>query len=446
MAHDDRDRSFEQALARNLRAAAAESAAPSKMCADAETLAAYHASSLSPEHMTSLKQHIAACPRCEEILTQLEATEEIPLEVPGAERVGAGVSEGGVFRPARMRYWQWLVPAGAVAAGLLVWISLRQPMPLRVETAKNEAPSIMAQQNSPLAQPLVPSAPAEDKTKESSAIGGVAGNPSPTRRAGVPESLARDAKKLKSPLPMGSGSSTAPDVSVNGRAAKSLESSAEPAFTASNAISAGERQDLAKQAEVDAFAPAPAPVPAPTPPVVSQPPAAESVRVTTEATAPPKRRAKVAAASATPTAQLPDGDTGRMLVAGAAVQLANARTPTIISPPSGSSSMWRVGAAGRIEHSADSGATWDLQSSGVIADLVAGSASSEKICWVVGRNGTIVRTTDAGATWSSLQSPISDDLRAIFAVNAQEATIFSDHQAYQTTDGGLTWTKLAPKN
>src|SRR5215467_2299103 len=74
---EDRDRLFERALARRLRAHGA--AEPS--CLDPETLAAYHERMLSPDEMSSAKSHIVSCLRCQEILTQLEATEEISARV-----------------------------------------------------------------------------------------------------------------------------------------------------------------------------------------------------------------------------------------------------------------------------------------------------------------------------------------------------------------------------
>jgi hypothetical protein len=110
-----------------------------------------------------------------------------------------------------------------------------------------------------------------------------------------------------------------------------------------------------------------------------------------------------------------------------------------------SPTQWRIGAAGVIEHSADAGATWNLQPSGVIGDLLAGSAVSDNVCWVVGRAGTILRTTDAGAHWVKLRPPIVDDFTSVVAVDARQATVSLDTGAYQTLDGGATWNKLAPQ-
>src|SRR5437868_13596327 len=75
MPSEERDRMFEKALARHLRsdaAAAAESA-----CLDAEVLAAYHERLLSSEEMLAAKDHLVSCARCQEILAQLEAMQDV---------------------------------------------------------------------------------------------------------------------------------------------------------------------------------------------------------------------------------------------------------------------------------------------------------------------------------------------------------------------------------
>ena len=73
MPAEDRDRQFENALARQLRADAAGDSA----CLDPELLAAYHQRMLSPEEMIVAKEHVVSCGRCQEILAQLEATDHV---------------------------------------------------------------------------------------------------------------------------------------------------------------------------------------------------------------------------------------------------------------------------------------------------------------------------------------------------------------------------------
>ncbi len=96
MAPDERDRIFDKALARHLRA---DGSSPSTAnapfrefvrvgeCPGPETLAAYHERSLLPEEMNSWKEHIVGCANCQTVLSHLEATDEIPLQAAEEEKV-----------------------------------------------------------------------------------------------------------------------------------------------------------------------------------------------------------------------------------------------------------------------------------------------------------------------------------------------------------------------
>jgi len=119
---DDRERSFENALARHLRPSGSAGA-----CSDAETLASYHEQSLEPGVMASLKAHISECARCQQILAQLQATDEIPLAADIASPETAAAKPGVRVMPARRpTLWRWAAPAGALAAGLLVWVAVHE--------------------------------------------------------------------------------------------------------------------------------------------------------------------------------------------------------------------------------------------------------------------------------------------------------------------------------
>ena len=177
MASDERDRNFDKAIARHLRSAAASADAANSAasvrahrdsCPDAETLAAYHERSLLPAEMNSWKEHIVGCALCQEVLAHLETTDAIPL--PSAQQVDAfSKTESqpaaaspslpvAAAVPARVRSlrlvagtrWRWLVPASAVAAGLLVWISLHENQPPalpaanEIKIAKNQEPPAAA--------------------------------------------------------------------------------------------------------------------------------------------------------------------------------------------------------------------------------------------------------------------------------------------------------------
>src|SRR5260370_12339483 len=187
MAPDERDRSFDKALARHLRSAAPAGegarlpeapASHTGACPDSEALAAYHERSLLPEQLNSLKEHILGCANCQTVLSHLETTDEISLQAAELEKVlivkeslpvmtarGLDASPAAAAPsqspraaqaapPRKSRRalllrgtrWQWLAPAGALAAGLLVWIALHENQPLsppslnHVQIATKQAP------------------------------------------------------------------------------------------------------------------------------------------------------------------------------------------------------------------------------------------------------------------------------------------------------------------
>jgi anti-sigma factor RsiW len=142
---DDREQQFERALARLLR-----DASPASPCPDAETLSAYHEGTLPPEQMAALKEHITACVACQEVLTLVAQSENVPFEewqndkvpvlaahakpAPAEEAALRGLSGARAtsavsaeIPAARARAnWRWLVPVGALAAGLIAWVGVRE--------------------------------------------------------------------------------------------------------------------------------------------------------------------------------------------------------------------------------------------------------------------------------------------------------------------------------
>src|SRR5580698_488290 len=172
MAPDDRDRTFEKALARQLRSSASSgldanalagtpaerSIEPlAELCPDPEMLAAYHDGSLSLEERNLWKPHVPSCERCQFVLAHLGTPLDIPVSLETNEKVlvpQQTVSSGETASPARTARpsflhslrWLWLVPAGAIAAFLIVWVSLQRqkPSPLTppssVEVADNRQP------------------------------------------------------------------------------------------------------------------------------------------------------------------------------------------------------------------------------------------------------------------------------------------------------------------
>ena len=131
---------------------------------------------------------------------------------------------------------------------------------------------------------------------------------------------------------------------------------------------------------------------------------------------------------------------GRQLLALAAID-----HRYILAP--GEKTAWRVGDAGKIEHSSDHGKSWKPQKSGISADLTAGSATSDKVCWLVGKSGTILLSTNGGKHWKQIATPIPGDLGGIHATDAHHASIWDvpNRATYETTDGGATWTLAAKR-
>ena len=483
MAPDERDRRFDKALARHLRSAApareaaglpAVPASQGGSCPDSETLAAYHERSLLPEELNSCKEHIVGCANCQNILAQLEATDEISLPAaereeavakgsepaiaarnveafPAAPASGQSQRAAGAAPPKKSRRalllrgarWQWLAPAGAIAAGLLVWIALHENQPLAlpslkaVQVATNQAPPPPPPTPSvSTAMPEVsPSAKAALKKPQSAADEFAGENTRSASEAMTSreklESLARvsPSKPLadkESGLRKDAGRSSSVDLL---RAQEPLDRDAK---TATGAIQENAEVQLQTQAtnvqsqnQLNINSPK---VPGPAP--LSQ--------METK-----KMKAASAAPAAPPPPTQPSAVDGVASSYNSSASLEVAReisNPRLISPP-GSSFLWRAGRSGLIEHSKNGGSSWSRQSSGVLTDLLTGSAPSDKVCWIVGRVGAILLTTDGGAHWTLISSPLSEDLGGIHATDERHATIWNARNTknFETSDGGLTW-------
>jgi Putative zinc-finger len=103
---------------------------------------------------------------------------------------------------------------------------------------------------------------------------------------------------------------------------------------------------------------------------------------------------------------------------------------------------WRLAGPGIVERSSDGGSSWERLDTGTRTVLAAGSCPSASVCWVVGRAGVVLLTTDARA-WRRTSPPSSEDLIAVDARDATTAVVRSaQSQAYQTTDGGVSWTRV----
>ncbi len=429
---DDRERSFEKALARHFRAQMQrEASLAPQSCADIETLAAYHEGGLALEQMSLWKTHLKDCPRCQGILLQLEATEAIPFAVADnvEQKKNAGVP---VLKPRRPALWRWAAPAGALAAGLLVWVAMRESKPTQIAEVRKDAASAAN-----LPAPAPP--PSESKTQSANEE-----QSAPTRSAQTAVGGALQQKRETIRAGRAAGVPAKPLAASGEEISQNLVSRGDVRTLAKSDVGdkavAGARE-FKEKAAADSLS-------RPVTTVAPGPEVSASTEVVAEA-APESAVPSAKPANGRPSAQTvlqqrqEMSGTSHLREKQAMVLAKSLSAATIIAH--GNAVQWRIGAAGIIEHSADSGATWTLQSSGVLTDLLAGSAPSDKVCWVVGRAGTILRTTDGGAHWAKLRPPIVDDFASVFAVDARQATVSPAHGTYQTMDGGATWKKLAPE-
>ena len=460
MPSDDRDRQLEKALARHLRSDAIDAA-----CPDAENLAAYHERTLSLEEMAQWKQHIAGCARCQETLNLVEESNVLQgnkeenrkmMELVGGKFAAAAAvssmamneavpaalpvsrSATAAQTPKRAAALRWVVPVGALAAGVLVWVGVRETQQAKdiksaqLEVAHNR-PAVPSASMATAPAPKT-SLPEEYRSAE-------------TRSRSLDE-LRRQDRAL---------SATQPAVALNKKAAVG---GAAPVLNIPMPDKEKRERDSMQLKDLSASAIAP------------EPPAAPEVNYYTAQNRelPPTQTLQPSPAGARGVTANEAANTGRMLgqqntaaksraastetaavtaMAGALPQSMSDVLPeggTIIVAPNDAYS-WRVGSNGKIEHSTDNSRTWMLQKSGVTTDLTAGSATSSKVCWVVGKAGTVLLTADRGKHWKQLASPTKEDLGGVNAVDDKRASIWtvSHSKSFETNDGGATWSPVGEK-
>jgi hypothetical protein len=462
MPSEDRERSFERALASHLRTDGAAGFSTGE-CSDSETLAAYHEGALAPDQIASLKTHLAACDRCQQILAQLQATDEIPLAVapesiPTSAQLQVLAARKSVhaFPVRKLTAWRWVAPAGALAAVLLIWITVHGNRSLQFPSRDSHKDSTSAQlaKSMPPASSVpeyvgpVPSREVSPKKEAPAANTFNPANGAPAAPSPVPptlqfHSLAKEKSSAAADRDLSAANNLAPFSYNSPDAATGSESAKKDARSVGAAESADSITPNANKSETSQLkarrksANENTSVRESQSAVAGAAPAPESA---------PSARAQAAAAPAAVGGVTQTQDMSGMSRFGrqAEVRLANSIGDVTISAP-GERVSWRIGQAGLIGFSADAGKSWTVQRSGVISDLLAGSAPSEQVCWIVGRSGAILRTTDGGAHWQKIRPPAQDDFRSVFAVNARQATMSSASASFQTTDGGLTWHKVPPE-
>ncbi|MGB2671030.1 MAG: hypothetical protein WA621_11405 [Candidatus Acidiferrum sp.] len=508
MALDDRDRIFEKALARHLRSSApsgveanAPAGAPLESCPDPEILAAYHERSLSSGELNLWEEHVVACGHCQFVLAQLVATDNIALDASPAQNesliselafarkqhpaaspatdsrsidsrpvnsrpIDSRPVEGERRRPPSWR-WVLLIPAGAIAASLVAWVSLRTPKPLSVspsspvQVAENQpAPSLESPSKPALIAPSEPKEKDQPVAPSSGAIGAIV---APNRDAAA--KAPQNGLQLSQQTPNQFAAIPAHGPSVNQQKQQQQQYSRREAGSAGAAV----RKKLEEQAPagISENAKSVSPPSLPPPPQPSEPssldqsaaatpspgrvslaPSAATSNVARAKEVPKEKAANAAAISAATETVEVTAEPQTRAQAQAMLRAAALQNPHVFVAPDGKH-LWRVGPSGSLDYSKDKGLNWTPQTTGVNTDLSAGSAVSAKVAWVVGNSGTVLRTTDGGAHWTKLDSPVTNDLSGVRATDAFHASIWfvPDPQTgvlktYETEDGGATWSAV----
>jgi hypothetical protein len=468
MPAEDRDRQFENALARHLRA---DAAAGDSACLDAELLAAYHERMLAPDEMNVAKEHLVSCARCQEILAQLEATENVQaLQNDPADLVMSAASTGPAnrevieeaanvsapapvaaqpkskiasFPPRKSLLLRWAAPAGAIAAGLLLWVGVREyrsPAKSALQSAQvadNRPHSSGGVDDAPAAAQLAEKEKAEVSRNEEYLVRPVAPPAAEprdelktSRSDGNLSDRLRADKKIAPPAPKElSPRSSAPAPAMGrgegagsadaGVAGGKIAAKTDQAQTGFQTIESEQSQVVLQQNEVKQQAVGAA---------RAEPPPANT-----------KARNELAATAEAAAPMIAGKDSNQPAALSKALYNP-AALPSVVMAPDGKN-LWRFGTSGAVMHSSDAGRTWQPQSSGVTVALTIGIAPSGKVCWIAGAAGTLLRTIDGGNHWEVVATPIAGDLGGVRATDAKHASIWdlANRVAYETADGGATW-------
>lgn len=487
MALDDRERNFEKALARELRAEALK--APH--CPDAETLAAYHERMLSPEEMVAKKSHIADCARCQEILATLELTEAIPVSERDSEAVAAGTKRGSITAmPKRRAYLPWALPAGAIAAGILVLVAVRTNRAPNMhssdsavqvaenrDTAKDDNYSARVAPSAAAPSPAVTGKASgkmqvEQKQEMDALTAGHRAGDLTRGRAGSGAGAARGPGLAQNQMQnqiQNNGQITGQNqasATFDGKADKKgneLPLVTRSADATAMAENEPRRSELAMKAKAAPTAPvAPPPAPSEQSYVAGAAAAAAKPAKPSDADARKDEARKSMTESVEVTAEdrnfrAEEKETGAEQSAlmklkaaremgGVAGDLRDASTGglTLVATPD-PRVFWVIGSNGAVLKTEDGEKTLRQQKVGEGIRVLAGSAVDKKVCWLIAEKGIVLRTTDGGKHWMQMNAPSATDFTTIKAASALQATISdaSGHVAYFTTDGGATWTPAA---
>ena len=385
---------FETALKREMQRTAPVDSAN---CIAPEVVAAYHDRTLSRDESARVEAHLLSCARCQSMMAAMVRADD-------SERLSP--------RPEPPRGFWWIIrvatPIAAIGAVIAFAVGLRHRASPPPEVIALASPAV--QMNPESAEPAPPPA-ARPETAAT--------------MAPPPESVAARAIRLRhhqvaSRQAGGAREKTAPPESAFKEFAK-----AEPPSSFGGSST---------------NAPAAAMQP---PPIRAK--AASIAR--DEVAAAPSANSVTAPSASAPQSAAPSGGVALMeraevanpgaAVSGTTGALARAAVLRKITSSDGSIT-WLFGDHGTIIRSGKS--TRLNMSSGVMADLLAGSAPSNDVCWIVGRSGTILRTLDSGAHWQIVRAPSRNDFSLVTATDSNNATVSTImDETYVTHDGGVTW-------
>lgn len=406
-------------------------------CPDAEVIAAYADRSLDESETARWESHFAQCERCQDVLSAL--AHGVPMEeerMAAAAAAPMAVTRTAATAPAQRKRSNgkyWLIGIAAAAA-IVAFIILR---PSSNAPAPNSAVANNGQQNAS-APPPVSSGTAGDTAVASH---GQPRKKGPETPSTPPINLQQATEEPR--IHINAVVSPNSDLNVDGLtpAQTGVQESAERKDARDNSAGAlggiaGGARNTTTRAAANAEA-------APQNTVTVETPGqgvgtARSNQAINDAVRAASGLAKTQVAPAPKPTNAPAAQS----YAGAASDL----NAVLVLPLQGNV-MYRIGLAGRIEKSSDSGMTWVKQQSGTSANLIAGSAPNNQICWVVG-DGVILHTSDAGATWTKAANPqelngAQVDWTAVFATDAQNAHVATiDGRRFATKDGGATWSAV----
>jgi hypothetical protein len=474
----------------------------SEPCPDPEILSAYSAKMLSEADTARWETHFSVCAACQETLVAFAFAQEsvsisqvlspaIPLR-PTASHPAKATVPPTISLPGRALWhtaWYWLAPAMAAAIVLVVWLTVRGPhlVPLAPVEVAQRAPAVPRSNNNDQGQ----------ATQKAADVSGVPGpvaaesvrkevdNRQAQRDTAQAETAPQKMAPPKSSLPKNTRVFSVPQLPGNETLATKSGSAGSRVVEATPVNPAGDdaRGYANTMPKVAAAASAPPPSSVqPASPVLETPRKNEpkgalglpddQLRISNQTAEAQRSRQSQEAASAL--AQTRTDRSGQMqrdkseskqkidsasqdseirahqpaqilperATAQKAIVLARHRVSTKIFAPD-RQTLWIVGPAGTIQRSTNGGRSVVTQNSGVLADLLAGSAPTQTVCWVVGQAGTILLTTDA-EHWARVGAPGDQDWIGVRAIDASSAVIWDEdrHATFSTSDGGKTWKSL----